>query len=263
MTGKNFKSVMERLYSFASKGTVETMQRLLPEKSISLMIYLHANNRSLMVEIDREVLQTITNSVKWCLRTILQAREKTKKKFHGAIPKLLHSIKHSRAKVDPYDDDLHHRIYLIVDIFQAVFADLSPLEAYDFADTRNNLSGEPLLFNTPDFTNLNTKSYLPDFYKEKKVIKRSKRDESMLSDDENNDTEVNEMIVTTANAADDPEPSTKKRQRSRAVQPPSSSSETTDNDEDQSTQIEEKENARKTRKRKVSPMKRSAKRLSK
>jgi len=106
-------------------------------------------------------------------------------------------------------------------------------------------------------TNLNTKSYLPDFYKEKKVIKRSKRDESMLSDDENNDTEVNEMIVTTANAADDPEPSTKKRQRSRAVQPPSSSSEATDNDEDQSTQIEEKENARKTRKRKVSPMKRS------
>lgn len=78
-TGKNLKSVMERLYSLASKGSgipshqspsylvvfssdylVETMQRLLPEKSISLMIYLHANNRSLIVEIDREVLESIT-----------------------------------------------------------------------------------------------------------------------------------------------------------------------------------------------------------
>jgi hypothetical protein len=39
---------------------VETMQRLLPEKSISLMVYLHANNRSLIVEIDREVLESIT-----------------------------------------------------------------------------------------------------------------------------------------------------------------------------------------------------------
>jgi len=36
------------------------MQRLLPEKSISLMVYLHANNRSLIVEIDREVLESIT-----------------------------------------------------------------------------------------------------------------------------------------------------------------------------------------------------------
>jgi hypothetical protein len=40
---------------------------------------------------------------------------------------------------------------LIVDIFQATFADLSPLEAYDFADSRNNLSGEPLLFTQPNF----------------------------------------------------------------------------------------------------------------
>ncbi len=46
---------------------------------------------------------------------------------------------------------LIQRIYLIVDIFQAIFADLSPIEAYDFADTRNNLSGEPLLFTQPDF----------------------------------------------------------------------------------------------------------------
>jgi hypothetical protein len=92
-TGKNLKSVMERLYLLASKGSginkggreripvnpigirfflsntkehflifnlVETMQRLLPEKSISLMVYLHANNRSLIVEIDREVLESIT-----------------------------------------------------------------------------------------------------------------------------------------------------------------------------------------------------------
>jgi hypothetical protein len=68
---------MERLYQLASKGSsivllrkyfvffsnissVETMQRLLPEKSISLMVYLHANNRSLIVEIDREVLESIT-----------------------------------------------------------------------------------------------------------------------------------------------------------------------------------------------------------
>ena len=35
------------------------MQRLLPEKSISLMVYLHANNRSLMVEVDRDVLDSI------------------------------------------------------------------------------------------------------------------------------------------------------------------------------------------------------------
>lgn len=48
------------------------------------------------------------SSVKWSLRTILQAREKTNKKFHGAIPKLLHSIKHSRSKADPLDDDLHN-----------------------------------------------------------------------------------------------------------------------------------------------------------
>lgn len=82
---------------------------------------------------------------------MLQAREKTNKRFHGAIPKLLHSIKHSRSKADPIDDELHHRIYLIVDIFQAIFADLSPLEAYDFADSRNNLSGEPLLFTQPNF----------------------------------------------------------------------------------------------------------------
>jgi hypothetical protein len=46
--------------------------------------------------------------VKWSLRTILQAREKTNKRFHGAIPKLLHSIKHSRSKADPLDDELHH-----------------------------------------------------------------------------------------------------------------------------------------------------------
>ena len=38
-----------------------------------------------------------------------------------------------------------------MDIFQAIFADLSPLEAYDFADSRNNLSGEPLLFTQPNF----------------------------------------------------------------------------------------------------------------
>lgn len=75
-TSKNLKSVMERLYSLAARGsgkssleqrtvherisTVETMQRLLPEKSVSLMVYLHANNRSLLVEIDREVLESIT-----------------------------------------------------------------------------------------------------------------------------------------------------------------------------------------------------------
>lgn len=39
---------------------------------------------------------------------MLQAREKTNKRFHGAIPKLLHSIKHSRSKADPIDDELHH-----------------------------------------------------------------------------------------------------------------------------------------------------------
>ena len=107
---------------------VETMQRLLPEKSISLMVYLHANNRSLMVEVDRDVLDSISkywnitldrhphlvfdcflwSSVKWSLRTMLQAREKTNKRFHGAIPKLLHSIKHSRSKAAPLDDELHH-----------------------------------------------------------------------------------------------------------------------------------------------------------
>ncbi|CAF4680742.1 unnamed protein product, partial [Rotaria sp. Silwood1] len=273
VTGKNLKSVMERLYLLASKGSVETMQRLLPEKSISLMVYLHANNRSLIVEIDREVLESITNSVKWSLRTMLQAREKTNKRFHGAIPKLLHSIKHSRSKADPFDDDLHHRIYLIVDIFQTTFADLSPLEAYDFADTRNNLSGEPLLFTEPNFTNLNTKSYLPDFYKEKKVIKRSKKDETMLSDDNNNnntdnETEFSEMTITTTTTpiiADDEDDDkdlkkkkknlpNKKRQRSRAIEPPSSSSETIDDDDDDEEQIqqEEKENEKKSRKRKVS-----------
>ncbi len=50
----------------------------------------------------------LSSSVKWSLRTILQAREKTNKRFHGAIPKLLHSIKHSRSKADPLDDELHH-----------------------------------------------------------------------------------------------------------------------------------------------------------
>ncbi|CAF4181696.1 unnamed protein product, partial [Rotaria sp. Silwood2] len=265
ITGKNLKSVMERLYLLASKGSVETMQRLLPEKSISLMVYLHANNRSLIVEIDREVLESITNSVKWSLRTMLQAREKTNKRFHGAIPKLLHSIKHSRSKADPLDDNLHHRIYLIVDIFQATFADLSPLEAYDFADIRNNLSGEPLLFTQPNFTNLNTKSYLPDFYKEKKVTKRSKKNESMLSDEDNtdNETEFSEMAITTTPIAADDEDDdkdlkkkkknlpNKKRQRSRAIEPPSSSSETIDDEEEQ-IQQEEKENEKKSRKRKVS-----------
>lgn len=77
ITGKALKSVMERLYLLASKGSgsmrkktsfwsivflrflVETMQRLLPEKSISLMIYLHANNRSLIVQIDRDVIESI------------------------------------------------------------------------------------------------------------------------------------------------------------------------------------------------------------
>ena len=39
---------------------------------------------------------------------MLQAREKTNKRFHGAIPKLLHSIKHSHSKADPTDDELHH-----------------------------------------------------------------------------------------------------------------------------------------------------------
>lgn len=75
-TNQNLKSVMERLYLLASKGSswfqkvkktslsrvfslVEAMQRLLPEKSISLMIYLHANNRSLIVEIDRDVIDSI------------------------------------------------------------------------------------------------------------------------------------------------------------------------------------------------------------
>ncbi|CAF3764861.1 unnamed protein product, partial [Adineta steineri] len=266
-TGKNLKSVMERLYSLASKGSVETMQRLLPEKSISLMIYLHANNRSLVFEIDREVLESITNSVKWSLRTIVQAREKTDKRFHGAIPKLLHSIKHSRSKADPLDDNLHHRIYLVVDIFQSIFADLSPLEAYDFADTRNNLSGEPLLFTQPDFTNLNTKSYLPDFYKEKKVTKRSKKDTTMISDNEHtdNESEYSEMAITptTTIAADDEDDDedkkkkkknlpNKKRQRNRAMEPPSSSSETIDDEEDKQMQQEEKENEKKTRKRKVS-----------
>ena len=38
---------------------------------------------------------------------MLQAREKTNKRFHGAIPKLLHSIKHSRSKAAPSDDELH------------------------------------------------------------------------------------------------------------------------------------------------------------
>ncbi|CAF1270168.1 unnamed protein product [Adineta steineri] len=277
-TGKNLKSVMERLYSLASKGSVEAMQRLLPEKSISLMIYLHANNRSLVFEIDREVLESITNSVKWSLRTIVQAREKTDKRFHGAIPKLLHSIKHSRSKADPLDDNLHHRIYLVVDIFQSIFADLSPLEAYDFADTRNNLSGEPLLFTQPDFTNLNTKSYLPDFYKEKKVTKRSKKDTTMISDNEHtdNESEYSEMAITptTTIAADDEDDDedkkkkkknlpNKKRQRNRAMEPPSSSSETIDDEEDKQMQQEEKENEKKTRKRKVSSSARPTKRLSK
>ncbi|CAF4770781.1 unnamed protein product [Rotaria socialis] len=274
LTGKNLKSVMERLYLLASKGSVETMQRLLPEKSISLMVYLHANNRSLIVEIDREVLESITNSVKWSLRTMLQAREKTNKRFHGAIPKLLHSIKHSRSKADPLDDDLHHRIYLVVDIFQATFADLSPLEAYDFADVRNNLSGEPLLFTQPNFKNLNTQSYLPDFYKEKKVTKRSKKkDETMPSgdDDTDNETEFSEMAITPTVAADDEDDEkntrkkkknlpTKKRQRSRAIEPPSSSSETIDDDDDdedeEQMQQEEKENEKKSRKRKISSSKR-------
>ncbi|CAM4764385.1 unnamed protein product [Rotaria magnacalcarata] len=274
LTGKNLKSVMERLYLLASKGSVETMQRLLPEKSISLMVYLHANNRSLIVEIDREVLESITNSVKWSLRTMLQAREKTNKRFHGAIPKLLHSIKHSRSKADPLDDDLHHRIYLVVDIFQATFADLSPLEAYDFADVRNNLSGEPLLFTQPNFKNLNTKSYLPDFYKEKKVTKRSKKkDETMLSgdDDTDNETEFSEMAITPTVPADDEDDEknlpTKKRQRSRAIEPPSSSSEAIDDDDDdedeEQMQQEEKENERKSRKRKISSSKRTTKRVSK
>ena len=49
----------------------------------------------------------VSSSVKWSLRMILQAREKTNKRFHGAIPKLLHSIKHSRSKADPSDDELH------------------------------------------------------------------------------------------------------------------------------------------------------------
>ncbi|CAF0889004.1 unnamed protein product [Adineta ricciae] len=288
-TAKNLKSVMERLYILASRGSVETMQRLLPEKCISLMVYLHANNRSLVVEIDREVLESITNSVKWILRLILQAREKTNKRFHGAIPKLLHSIKHSRSKADPLDDKLHYRIYLVVDIFQSVFADLSPLEAYDFADSRNNLSGEPLLFTSPNFTNLNTKSYLPDFYKEKKVTKRSKKDESMVLDDNtDNETEFSEMAITPATtiASDDEDDDhekkkqkkkmkpkknspNKKRQRYRAREPPSSSSETIDDDDDdeeqeeQRRQQEEKENEKRSRKRKGSATARSTKRLSK
>ncbi|UJR22782.1 hypothetical protein I4U23_025814 [Adineta vaga] len=287
-TSKNLKSVMERLYQLASKGSVETMQRLLPEKSVSLMVYLHANNRSLIVEIDHEVLESITNSVKWSLRLILQAREKTNKRFHGAIPKLLHSIKHSRSKADPLDDELHHRIYMIVDIFQSVFADLSPLEAYDFADSRNNLSGEPLLFTQPNFTNLNTKTYLPNFYKEKKVTKRSKKDQSIISDDygdndRNNtdhETEFSEMAITptTTITADDEDDDhekkkkprknspNKKRQRYRAREPPSSSSETIDDDdehEEQQRQQEEKENEKKSRKRKNSATSRSTKRISK
>lgn len=76
-----------------------------------------------MVEVDRDVLDSISkygeyhspldfdcflcSSVKWTLRTMLQAREKTNKRFHGAIPKLLHSIKHSRSKAAPLDDELH------------------------------------------------------------------------------------------------------------------------------------------------------------
>ena len=50
----------------------------------------------------------LDSSVKWSLRTLLQAREKTNKRFHGAIPKLLHSIKHSCSKADPFDVELHH-----------------------------------------------------------------------------------------------------------------------------------------------------------
>lgn len=38
---------------------------------------------------------------------MLQAREKTGKRFHGAIPKLLHSLKHSRSKFAPDDEELH------------------------------------------------------------------------------------------------------------------------------------------------------------
>ena len=39
---------------------------------------------------------------------MLRAREKTHKRFHGAIPKLLHSIKHSRSKADHNDNELHY-----------------------------------------------------------------------------------------------------------------------------------------------------------
>ena len=54
---------------------------------------------------------------------------------------------------------LLQRIYMVVDIFQSVFADLSPLEAYDFADSRNNLSGEPLLFTQPNFVRKKNLNY--------------------------------------------------------------------------------------------------------
>lgn len=39
---------------------------------------------------------------------MLQAREKTDKNFHGAIPKLLHAIKHSHSKADLLDLDLNN-----------------------------------------------------------------------------------------------------------------------------------------------------------
>ena len=58
---------------------------------------------------------------------MLQAREKTNKRFHGAIPKLLHSIKHSRSKAEPLDDELHQVKNSIDKIlfFQRMFSFLS------------------------------------------------------------------------------------------------------------------------------------------
>lgn len=52
----------------SSKILVETMQRLLPEKSISLMVYLHANNRNLLIEVDREVVESISKFVEFLFK---------------------------------------------------------------------------------------------------------------------------------------------------------------------------------------------------
>jgi hypothetical protein len=84
----------------------------------------------------------------------------------------------------------------------------------------------------------NTKSYLPDFYREKKVTKRSK---NVNDDPSQHEMDMSEMMTTSATVSfvDDDKnqneiiPSKKsKRSRIRAIEPPSSSSETIDEDND-------------------------------